>query len=298
MKNTMPLRVTLAICCLVLVVGSGSRLLAADRITSDVKITPQTTLTPNERKAISIAASRMLHHVDNARRDIERKNPKEALANAKQALTLVRIIDNAVPELQVNATIKSGDLTYTDTDRVKEVLVPIYKEEDEFVDATSSLGKSGKRTVLKRSSGRPTFGAGFEESETFFDVRQAKSLLERTIADLNKKDLHRADQTLGEIQDAIVLVHEEADLPLERAQMNLLEASRLAAADRFKEAEGFLNRTVGALEKYQEEVGGEAAAKARGLITSIRGVSGKLEQDKAGARKQLSGFVAELSGWL
>lgn len=297
MKNTMPLRVTLAICCLVLMVGNGSKVLAADKITSDVKITPQGTLTPNERRAISIAAGRMFHHIDKARREIERKNPKEALANAKQALTLVKIIDNAVPDLQVNATIKSGALTYTDTDRVKEVLVPIYKEEDEFVDATSS-GKSGKRTVVKRSSGRPTFGAGFQETEMFFDVHEAKSLLEKAISNLDKKDMNRADQVLGKIQDAVVLVQEEADLPLERAQMNLLEASRLAAADRFKEAEGFLNRTVGALEKYQADVGGEAAEKARALITSIRSLSGKLDQDKAGAQQKLSGFVTELSSWL
>ena len=298
MKNTMLLRVSLAVCCFMLMTGSASKSLAASRITSDVKITPQATLTADEQKAISIAAGQTLHHINKARREIKKKDSKPALTNLEQALTLLKIIDNAMPELQVKATIKSGDLTYHNEDNEKRLLVPIFQEEDEFFDASSSRGKSGKRTVLKNPIGRPTFSAGFEETAAFFDARDAKSLLDEAISRLNRNDLEGADQALAGIQDDVVFVDAKVDLPLERARMNLMEASRLAVADRFKEAEAFLHRTVGALENYQTEVGGEMAKKTRALINSINALSGKLEQDKAGAKQKISAFLNELSSWL
>ncbi len=299
MKNTMLLLVSLAVCCFMLMTGSASKSLAASRITSDVKITPQATLTADERKAISIAAGQTLHHINKARREIKKKDSKSALTNLEQALTLLKIIDNAVPELQVNATIKSGDLTYHNEDNEKRLLVPIFKEEDEFFDASSSRGKSGKRTVLKNPTGLPTFSAGVEETAIFFDARDAKSLLDEAISRLNSNDLEGADQDLASIQDDdFEFVDAEVDLPLVQARMNLMEASRLAAADRFKEAEAFLHRTVGALENYQAEASREMAKKTRALINSINEVSGKLEQDKAGAKQKISAFRKELSSLL
>ncbi len=298
MKNSMLLRVSLAVCSFMLMTGSASKSLAASRITSDVKITPQATLTADEQKAISIAAARTLRHIDKARREIKRKDSKPAMTNLEQALTLLKIIDNAVPELHVNATIKSGDLTYHNEDNEKQLLVTIYEDVNEFVDASSSRGKSGKRIVLKNSTGRPTLSAGLEETAIFFDVREAKSLLDEAISRLNRNDLEGADQALAGIQDDVVFVDAEADLPLERARMNLLEASRLAAADRFNEAEAFLHRTVGALENYQAEASGEMAKKAHALINSINALSGKLAQDKAGAKQKISAFLNELSSLL
>jgi len=298
MKNTMLLLVSLAVCCFMFMTGSASKSFAASRITSDVKITPQATLTAEERKAISIAASQMLHHINKARREIKKKDSKSALTNLEQALTLLKIIDNAVPEFHVNATIKSGDLTYHNEDNEKQLLVPIFKEEDEFFDTSSSRGKSGKRTVLKNPIGLPTFRAGVEETDMFFDARDAKSLLDEAISRLNSNDLEGADQALAGIQDDFEVVNAEVDLPLVQARMNLMEASRLAAADRFKEAEAFLHRTVGALENYQAEASGEMAKKTRALINSINAVSGKLEQDKAGAKQKISAFLKELSSLL
>ena len=197
----------------------------------------------------------------------------------------------------MNSTIKSGDLTYQNEDNVKQILVPIYKEEDCFFDVSSSKGKSGKKTVLKNPAGQPIFGAGLEETGIFFDVKEAKSLLDDAIPASTRTISKVRIKPWGGSRCRRV-VRDEVDLPLERARMNLLEASRLAAADRFKEAEAFLHRTVGALETYEAEVGGETSKKARALINSVNAVGGKLEQDKAGAKKKISGFLTELSSWL
>ncbi len=290
--------VILAVCCFLLVSGSVTRAAASSRISSDIKITPQATLTSDERDAISIAASRAFRHIHKARQEIRRKESKPALKNVQQALTLAKIIDNTVPELKVDATIKSGDVTYHDQDNVRQVLIPLYTEEDEFFDASSSRDKSAKRTTIKNQNTLSALPTRFEEASLFFDVREAKNLLEDAVSRLKKNDLKGADQALAGIQDAVVYVHDEVNLPLQRARKSLLEASKLTASERFNEAESYLHRAMGALESYEAEITGDAAKKTQSLINSIQALSGKIAQDKADAQNRISAFVKDLSSLL
>ncbi len=83
---------------------------AQERISSEVKVAAGRQLTNKEKQALSVAAGRILIHVNHARNHIRHKQGKEALRQVEKALTLAKIIETTVPEYRIMSTIRGGNL--------------------------------------------------------------------------------------------------------------------------------------------------------------------------------------------
>jgi len=110
------------------------------RIVMQETVRSEAPLSASERRALSHTAVRVLEHALRARRAIEADLKEEALHNIEQALVLVEIIDNATPVEKVEARIQSGDILYVEEKTVKNLLVPVYSQQE-------------KRAVLKAAAG-------------------------------------------------------------------------------------------------------------------------------------------------
>ncbi len=261
---------------------ANSHALAEDRITHEYKVTPATKITDKERQALSLAASELLRHVNEARVDIKYAGGKNAAARVEKAISLVRIMENALPEYQVSTIIKSGNLTYKDEEKRKQFLVPVYGELDEVFAIEASVKRAGRETAGKE---------GLELSDevesrytkTFLDVRDAKHYLEQADAALNKNDAAAADAALAAIQAHVITQYHEIDLPLITVRRSLVEAARAAAAQKYNEAKQALQKAADVLEEYRSKTGQEVSNRARALAEEIKSLANTLDQKKEGA---------------
>ena len=171
MKISAFARVPAAALLLVISLFVWSLAFARDRITSNVEITSEGKLTEGERRALSVAVARMLHHVDRARKDIEKRDSAAAVKNVEKALTLIRMIDETVPEIHVATTIKTKGQTYQDTEAVKPLLVRLYSPIDEFRDVSSSPKKSKEIGILKELAPWPVLTESTGFTTVFFQVK-------------------------------------------------------------------------------------------------------------------------------
>jgi len=215
---------------------------AVAKISSEVGIQfPKRTLTAQEQRSISLAASRILKHVDSARQAILRKNTKTAEQNVAKAQKLVWIIDRTEPATVVKTEIQSGDETYKDVDHVRpawitlsdevnlvDVITPIVSAKAESKGNTPQALPSGK---IQSSENPATAAApevaysGVELSAVQFNLNLARGKLERAAQDLKAGEAEDADAALATIQaDGVLFSTASADLPLQRASENLDQA--------------------------------------------------------------------------
>ena len=123
--------IMLAVSLALVITGASTAVQATDRITADVKLVPSgQALSDAEQRAVSFAAGRVLKHVDQARQALAKQDKLVALAQIEKGLSLVTIIEQTIPPVQVTATITAGTLQYQDEDQVKRLVVPIYQELD------------------------------------------------------------------------------------------------------------------------------------------------------------------------
>ncbi|MBI4966177.1 MAG: YfdX family protein [Desulfomonile tiedjei] len=272
-------------------VAQGS---AEDRITHEYKVTPTTKMTDKEKQSLSLAASELLRHVNDARVDIKYAGGKTAAAHVAKALSLEKIIENALPEYQVSTVIKSGNLTYKNEEKRRQFIVPMYGELDEFLWTGASV-KRPKKWAGGKEALEPSGDAEVRFTRTFLDVRDAKHYLEQTEDALKKNDLESADQALAAIQEHVISEYDEVDLPLLAARRSLMEAARAAADQKYNEAKQALKNAAEALEGYRAQMGDEVSKRTQTLAEEIKTLSDTLDQKKEGAVEVITSFWERVS---
>jgi len=270
---------------------------AEDRIGFDIQASPKIGLNPNEKRAVSVAANRILMHVRQAREDIKYREGKDALSQVQKALTLVKIIENTVPTFQVKATIKSGKLTYEDDQTIRPLMVPIYSELDEAPSTLPAL----KRTRRDTAHGETTESGPMGVTETQYtavllDVRQAQLDLTQAENALKKGDTQAADDSLAKIEDEVIFEYDEADLPLVKVRWNLVEATRMIAARRYQQAKQELLKAAEGLESYRDKAGEDVSKTTKALADNIKALAGKLDEKTAGAVDQIKSVWDKVAG--
>lgn len=279
---------------IVSVLSVASPSFSADRITSDVRVTTKDQLSATEKRALSQAAVRILKHVHQARVDLRYSNASAAQKHVEKALTLVRIVENAVPSTQVTATIQSGDFTYRDEDSVKQYLVPIYSELDETTSLLLPIKRAKKEAAA--SSSEPVMDdLDLQYTSVSLDIREAKYYLERSEKELKTNNATDADQSLAAVQESVILEYEEADLPLVKARWNLLEAARMAANNRLNEAGQYLQKASDALESYATKAGQEMSKTSKSLSEEIKTLRQKLEEKGSAAAETINSLWDKLT---
>jgi hypothetical protein len=284
--KTRPGLLGLILCCTIIFLISPIRLLAQERITSDLQINPKHQLTEKEKKSISLAAARMLRHVHQARLALKQQNLQSALDNVNKANTLARIVENSLPEIEVRAQISSGDHKYNETEVVKQWVIPIYAELDE----TGSVLFPVKRTKKDVAANETVGQIDLQYTSASLDFQEAKHYLTSATLDLQKNEAASADKNLAAVQDSVIFEYEETDLPLVRARWNLIEAARLAANKQYGEAKESLQKASNALESYAGKTGKEMSEKTKELAEEVRKLGNSLEEKSSGIGEKIQTF--------
>ena len=270
-----------------LVIGCGLALLlplagevrADEVVSSSVNLQPAPKkLSAEEWRTVSLAASRILKHVDQASTALAEKKKDIALANIAKGLTLTQIIDKIVPDSTVKTEIKAGGFTYQDEDHVKPTFVPIYREYD-MVDIISPVtvqqqkkaSSSAGKTASPKSVEVPDVTySGFDYSGIKLNVRLAKNDLLRAQDLIKQGDTKGATGELQQIQqDGVIFEFSSIDLPLARAMDNLRLAESELKNNRPAAAKEALTQASDALKLYEKQVGESRSKEVQQLQTAI-----------------------------
>lgn len=269
---------------------------AQERITYDAKVTSKSQLTGKEKRAISYAAVRILKHVNQARVDIKYRDDKDALRNTEQAMKLVTIIKAALPEYQVVSSIKAGSVSYTEEEKAKQWLVPIYGELDEMSSVILPI-KRAKKESAYRDSPDSTFTGdlSLKYSQVVLDLRDAKYYLEDAETLLRKNQPEEAERALAFVQEGVIFEYDEADLPLLRARSLLMDGARRCSNKDYEGTRKALGKAASALEAYKAKAGEDVSKHAQELADEVKGFAAKLDSNTAGAEDQIFEFWDSLT---
>jgi len=278
--------------------------LAKSRITSTIDAQPTSKLTAEESQAVSVAAGRILKHVNDARVAIEEEKKKAALQDVKKGLTLVKIIEQAVPRMKVKAEIQAGDIKYQHEEEKKQSLIPIFEELDQVdVVGPTKGAKTEKGSKSGKSPSVPpavTF-AGIEFTSLDLNLPLAKRNLTRAKKALEDNRSDDADLALLDIQTRGVLFGlVEEYLPLREAADNLKLAEYEFKNGQTKEALAALKVASDALKDYEKTAGENRSKDVKKLHQEIDDLSGKLEhqKDQKGVVKKIASWWDRVTKWL
>jgi cellobiose-specific phosphotransferase system component IIA len=272
-------------CCaaaLCLMVGSGGAAVAADAITSDVKVTPQRQLSDAENRALSQAASRILVHVNQARKEIKKNELNAANDQVAKALTLVKIIENAAPTYEVAATIKSGDTTYVDKRMVEQLVVPIFTELEEVESILPGIKQAKLEAASKTSAPSPNVvDMALVFTKASLDVGEAKLDLQKAAEALNEKNADVANQRLADIQNkAVSFEYDEWDYPVVKARSNLWEALKSVQRNEWNKAKAYVKDAADTVELLKDKGGKELSDKVKAMTDQLSALTKKLDEKK------------------
>jgi hypothetical protein len=270
---------------------------AEDLITSSVTVKCKRTLSDAERRALSLAATRILKHTDQARTAIADKNNAEAGENIDKALTLVRLIERAVPRYDVKAEIRSGDIVYQDEDEEMSYYVPIYDELDK-VDVVGPVVRARKEHASTANGSEAVRASALEFTAMKLDVRLARTALETAKKDLHDGKAGEADEALRAVQTNVILEFETAKLPLVRAADNLKLAQYELQEGHQDAARTALNEASDALQAYEGHAGKHRTGEVKQLRQEIEQLTASLYQNPNEAKGMISSWWDRLVKWL
>jgi hypothetical protein len=267
---------------------------AQERISSEVKVSAGRQLSHKEKQALSLAAGRILIHVNHARTHIRHKRDKEALLHVEKALTLAKIVETAVPEYRIVSTIKAGNMAYQDSETVKSLVVPVYPELDETASVLIPVKRSKKEAAASSESPSGQGDGQLQYTTVSLDVGEAKYYLDEAAAALKRAELSVADKSLFSIQEEVDFDFDEISLPLLKARWHLLDAARKISRKEYQAAKESLHKAAGAVETYTSQSGEGISSQARGLADEINHLAIKLDEKKDRATEAIHGFWGRL----
>lgn len=265
------------------------------RITAKIEAHPVAKLTNEEFRAVSIAAGRVLKHTAQAMEALVDEKKDEALKHIDKGLTLLRIIENAVPHRKIEAEIKSGDITYKDEDEVSQRLVPVFDELDD-IEIINPVVQAKKEKKASVTDTLVVTLAGIDYTAMKLDTSLARRLLERAKKNINKGKLGDSISDLRTIQvNGVIFEFDEVDLPLERAADNLKLAEReLKQNNNPAGSRAALSAASNALREY-EKLTVDHHKEVRDLNREIDKLSKTISLEMSMTEKEKA--VSKISGW-
>ncbi len=269
------------------------------RIISNVDAKPETTLTAQEEQGLSIAAGKLLNHVDHARNDLKVKNIIGAKHEVDKALTLGNIIKTAMPSYLVTTKLAAGQYKYEDQSKVQPLLVTLHDELN--VETVMGPVRAAKREAAKKfagETGQVVQDVKLHESRALLDVGLALSGLEQARKYLLENKSSSADNALSIIQTGVVTEYVVSDLPLERVQANLVLARQAIKDNKFDQAKLALQVAQDSLQEYEKTVGSNRARESSQLRAEIQSLSASMQQANAKAsQEKLTNWWNTVTHW-
>ncbi|NOY70796.1 MAG: hypothetical protein GXP14_00215 [Gammaproteobacteria bacterium] len=311
---------SIAVLATALLVSLPTHAVDKARITASTDVKPVTILSAQESQALSLAAGRILLHTDKARLAIAREDKSAALNEIDQGLTLVNVIQNAMPKYKVTTKIEAGDITYNADDKVSKNFVAIFDEqyiEDVTEPVIQSKKKAQARNTAKPGDGKITAKEGEKKTiaplENFTMWRHSSMRLNITLAadalnlakiELNKGKNHYADSALALLQsNGVVFELHEMEMPLVEAADNLKLAELEISEGKSEEARITLKLASDDLKKYERITGENRAKEVRKLHQKIDNLSESLEKGDGSkstleaAKKEIASYWNRVRKW-
>jgi YfdX protein len=222
----------------------------------------------------------MLDQTNKARTAIGNKNKQEALND----------IGIAIKDLQKARSERQGKV------------IPLYQE---FASVSVVAPVRAEQTAESSSSNASSSGkspASVHQVHGSYSVMELNT--EGTISQLNaakaalkNDDWKTADKDLAAVQDGVVFASYQSDLPLVRAQENLILARQNARKGNFQEVHAALASSAKALAAYEVQ-GGSHVDDAKNLQHQISSYNQHIDQDHKDAIKKIDGWWNTASNWL
>lgn len=270
---------------------------AEPRIRAEVDVEPAVPVTDEERRAIYLAAGRVLKHVDQAREALEAEDRGQAVHHVEQARLLIDIIGNALPVYDVRARIESGELVYEDREEVQDTVITVF---DELERAALLAPVKAARIEAREAAGEaPTavVDVGLVHTRAELDVDAARVRLEAALSALKDREHEAADDLLAAVQTSVRLTRVEIDLPLERARTNLMLARDRLDEGRLEDARLALRVAIDALADYEAAAQASRAEEAAALRGEMAELENTIQSDARQAREKLDAWWDRLSEW-
>ncbi len=189
-------------------------------------------------------------------------------------MTLVKVVERALPKYKVTTKITTDDVTYTDEDEVSRRFVPVFNEQyiegviAPVVQAKSKHAKSHG----KKSRGMPPVVdySVWRKSAMKLDVVVAGDALSLAKDELKKEHFGNADIALALLQtEDVVFEFDEIELPLTEAADNLKLAQLEVSEGKTAQAQATLKRASDSLKKYEGIADKNRAKNVRELHQEI-----------------------------
>ena len=268
---------------------------AADTISSKVDVTrPSQHFTGDESRALSLSASRILKHVDQALDALADKKNDAATANIEKGLTLVRLVDGILQPTVVKTEIKGAGVTYEDEDSVKPPFVSIFREYDQVDIFSTVTAQKQKGGILpgKSVTGPEITYTELDSATVKLNLRLAKRDLLQAQDDVKKGDAKMAAADLEDIQaSGVIFEFSRTSEPLVRAMDNLRLAESEMKHQHADLAKVALSGAVDALKGYEKVSGDTRSKEVAALHKEVDAVA----QDLAGQKPET--FTQKISDW-
>jgi valyl-tRNA synthetase len=269
------------------VIASTSTAFAAPRITTTIDIKPESTLTAQEKESVSVAACRLLIHVDQARQLLKSKDFAGAKEQIQKAIDLAEIIKSVMPDYSVKTEVKTGTREYTDESKIKPLIVTIADEISEV--AVLEPVKAAKRTgTTKTTSSRSVEDVIFGESSARLNVALTLPALTQAKDALAENKPEVTDKFLSDVQTDVDFESVVVDTQLVRAQKNLFMAKQAVRKNKIEEAKKYLRTAATSLEEYAKNAGADISKEATELREQISALTTNLETNLTGAEETIN----------
>lgn len=291
MKKLFGSMLSLALLC-----ANTSAAMAIPAITTTIDVTPESTLTDQEQESLSIAAGRLLIHVDQARQDLKSKKAMDAKKEIEKAITLGEIIKSVLPTYTVKTEVKSSNHDYVDQSKVKPLLVTIVDQFSEW--SLLEPVRVAKRTGHDQTPAQTTpADVLLQESRAQLDVGMALTALQQAQTALEQNKTETADIALRKLETDIDFEYVAANIPLSKAQTDLMLAKKAMQQSKWDTAKIALKKAADALEEYTKTAGSNVSAEATKLRQEIESVAENLQSNAKFAEESTGKWWQKIAGW-
>jgi ribosomal protein L17 len=253
-------------------------------------IEPGKTISAQEENIISMAATKTLRHIAQARANIHKKDLTAAKSELDKANNLLDIIQASMPTTKVKDRIwvAKKHLEYEDSKEVIPDLVPIYSSLDELVDympvknAKSHIDKA--RENLKKGDKQQAneeleaANADLVYTEADLPLAATRRLVAETRAELEKGNTDVADKALKNAEDNVVLLSVGIDEPLVGAKASLWEATHDYIVGSYDDAKKELKKAISHLGTAAKSSDAFVNKQAIRLLNSAEALSKKIDK--------------------
>lgn len=227
----------------------------------------------------------MLNQTNHARTAIANKNKQKALNDINTAMNDLKKARNdtqskIIPLYQEFASIS--------------VVAPVRAEQTKKAEnANSSANNTNSNKMTPETVHQVTGSYSVME----IDTDGATAHLNAAKTALNSGNWNAADQDLAALQDGVAFASYKSDMPLVRAQENLIIARRNARDNNYREAHAALASSAKALAAYEQE-GGPHASDAKNLEQQIQSYDQHIMKSHSDAVSKIDSWWNTASNWL